>query len=233
MSVESLHQDFIERNGGLGVFKWIIEQDGFINPTKAKLYPIIAWNEYYHTDVVVIGSAYKYGDYFIVINYEEDLSNYPKKLKKWIEEVMDIAELNNIIEVFRDNHLVAVYDENMKMMTEWYADDLELPLTSFISYKNNIIFENEIILNKDVIEKNKDGNDFIENINNLLKEFLTNTTKYNPNYSNEIFKENSFFNPVFNNTSNYSKFFNNDFPNPPTIKVNSDEYDEEFKVKWA
>ena len=43
-----------------------------------------AWNEYYHTDVVVIGSAYRYGDYFIVINYEEDLSNYPKKLKKWI-----------------------------------------------------------------------------------------------------------------------------------------------------
>ena len=34
MSVESLHQDFIERNGGLGVFKWIIEQDGFINPSK-------------------------------------------------------------------------------------------------------------------------------------------------------------------------------------------------------
>ena len=182
---------------------------------------------------MVIGSAYRYGDYFIVINYEEDLSNYPKKLKNWIEEVMDIAELNNIIEVFRDNHLVAVYDENMKMMTEWYAEDLELPLTSFISYKNNIIFENEIILNKDVIEKNKDSNDFIENINNLLKEFLTNTTKYNPNYSNEIFKENIFFNPVFNNTSNYSKFFNNDFPNLPTIKVNSDEFDEEFKVKWA
>ena len=147
---------------------------------------------------------------------------------------MDIASLNNFIEVqIRDNHLVAVSDENMKMMTEWYAEDLYLPLTSFISYKNNIILENEIILTTDVMGKNKDGTDVIANSSHFLKEFLPNTTKYNPNYSYEIFKENSLFKNVFNNTSNYSKFFNNAFPNPPTIKVNAGVFDEESKVKWA
>ena len=68
----------------------------------------------------MIGSAYRYNNYFIVINYEDDYSNYSKKIADWIDESMDISKLDNIVEVFRDNHLIAIYDESMEIMNEWY-----------------------------------------------------------------------------------------------------------------
>ena len=150
MSVESQHQDFIERNGGIGVFKWIIKQDGLISDEDAKIYPIIAWNEYFLDKLIVIGSAYRYNNYFIVINYEDDFSNYPKEIADWIDESMDISKLDNIVEVFRDNHLIAIYDESMQIMNEWYAEDLDTLPIDFATYNNNIIFDDEVIKIKDV-----------------------------------------------------------------------------------
>ena len=112
---------------------------------------------------------------------------------------MDISKLDNIVEVFRDNHLIAIYDESMKMMNEWYAEDLECTsLLNFATYKNNIMFENEVIKSKDVEngETKLSKDEFLNNINNLLNEFLNNTTTKNtPKNSSEIFKEKTFFNP--------------------------------------
>ena len=234
MSIESQYKDFIERNGGKSVFRWIIEQDGFVNPSKAKLYPIIAWNEYYHKEVVVIGSAYRYDNYFVVINYEDDLSQYPTKLADWIDEAMNIAELDNIVEVFRDNHLIAIYDENMKMMGEWYAEDLGMSSINYASYKNNIIFDDEIIMSKDVVKSDiTSKDDFLDNINNLLKEFINNSTKNTPINSSDIFKEKNFFNPLYNNRNYNSRIFDKETQHKTTIKVNSDEFDDDFKQKWA
>ncbi len=234
MSIENQHQDFIERNGGIGVFKWIIKQDGLVEDENAKIYPIIAWNEYFSDEVIVIGSAYRYNNYFIVINYEDDYSNYSKKIADWIDESMDISKLDNIVEVFRDNHLIAIYDESMEIMNEWYAEDLDALPIDFATYKNNIIFENEVIKNKDFENGDTNSKDeFLNNINNLLNEFLNNSTKNTPKNSSEIFKEKTFFNPIFNNPKYYSRFLDKDYLLNPSINVNSDDFDDGFKEKWA
>jgi len=234
MSVENQHQDFIERNGGIGVFKWIIKQDGLIDDDNAKIYPIIAWNEYYFDELIVIGSAYRYNNYFIVINYEDDFSSYPKKIGDWVDKSMDVSKLDNIIEVFRDNHLIAIYDESMEMMNEWYAEDFDTLPIDFASYKNNIIFDHEIIMDEQVVKGDiTPNNEFINNINDLLKEFINNSSKNNPYQPSEIFNEKSFFKPVFNNSKYNSRFFDKEYPINPSINVNSNDYDDGFKEKWA
>ncbi|MDA9917242.1 hypothetical protein N9E05_04825 [Gammaproteobacteria bacterium] len=234
MSVENQHQDFVERNGGIGVFKWIIKQDGLISDEDAKIYPIIAWNEYFLDKLIVIGSAYRYNNYFIVINYEDDFSNYPKEIADWIDESMDISKLDNIVEVFRDNHLIAIYDESMQIMNEWYAEDLDALPIDFATYNNNIIFDDEVIKIKDVKNSHANSKDeFLNNINDLLKEFLNNSTKNTPKNSSEIFNEKTFFNPIFNNPKYNSRFLDKDYPSNPSINVNSDDFDEGFKEKWA
>ena len=107
---------------------------------------------------------------------------------------MDISKLDNIVEVFRDNHLIAIYDESMEIMNEWYAEDLDALPIDFATYKNNIIFENEVIKNKDFENGDTNSKDeFLNNINNLLNEFLNNSTKNTPKNSSEIFKEKTFF----------------------------------------
>jgi len=234
MSVRNQHQDFIERNGGIGVFKWIIKQDGLISDEDAKIYPIIAWNEYFLDKLIVIGSAYRYNDYFIVINYEDDFSNYPKEIADWIDESMEISKLDNIVEVFRDNHLIAIYDENMEMMNEWYAEDFDTLPIDFATYKNNIIFDDEVIRSKDVLKNDINSKDkFLNNINDLLKEFLNNSTKNTPNNSSEIFNEKTFFHPTINNPKYHSPYFDKNYPINSTINITSDDFDEGFKEKWA
>ena len=88
-----------------------MEQDGIDNFDEAKLYPIIAWNEFHH-DEVVIASAYRHKDFFVVINYEEDFSYLPERIRVWAEEVMDLTGFENIVEVFRDNHMIEYGDDD-------------------------------------------------------------------------------------------------------------------------
>jgi hypothetical protein len=251
MSVISQHKKFIERNGGLGVFRWIMEQDGIENFENAKIYPIIAWNEYHHDDIVVIASAYRHKDFFVIINYEEDFSYLPERIRVWVEEVMDITGFENIVEVFRDNHMIAVYDENMEMMVEWYGENLGVEsLINFASYQNNILLDDEIDLDdEDVMDEyeiNFNTNlDLNSAFDKLLKEFLKHTTNQNNNYKDGGYFEKEFFNflpedynPYLNNSSYNSKKFTNktqiwDDKDSAKVKKTNKGFDDEFREKWS
>ena len=242
MSIGHQHEAFIERNGGIGVFRWIIEQDGVPNYNDIKLYPIIAWNEYHHDDVIVIGSAYRHNEYFVVINYEEDYSYFPERLQVWIEDVMDLNDYSNVVEVFRDNHLIAIFDENMEMMVEWYGEEMGVENTiSFASYKNNILFEDEIIEGDEVIRADPEiTTDTLKNISNILYDIIE-------TYNDSLEK----LDKPYLNSKNFDKYLNN-YPdkniitNAPkydpykffkeestNVKSDSNDFDEDFKEKWA
>jgi len=254
--VISQHEEFIKRNGGIGVFRWIMEQDGIEDFDKVKIYPVIAWNEFHHDDVVVIASAYRYNDFFVVINYEEDFSNFPERIRVWIEEVMDITGFENVVEVFRDNHMISIYNENMEMMIEWYGEDLGIEsLINFASYQNNILLDDEI---DDVV-----GGNLIEeyeiNFNNtfdlntafdkLMKEFLKNISFKQPNNEKEKYYEREFFNIGSEESERYRYNSSHSFDSPYTpplnktqiwddiesssIRNSSKGFDDDFKEKWA
>jgi hypothetical protein len=250
MSVISQHNQFIERNGGIGVFRWIMEQDGIDNFDEAKLYPIIAWNEFHHDDVVVIASAYRHKDFFVVINYEEDFSYLPERIRVWVEEIMDITGFENIVEVFRDNHMIAVYDENLEMMIEWYGEDLGVEsLINFASYQNNILLDDEIDLDDDISEeyeiKFTNTFDLNSDFDKLMKEFLKHTATQNNTYNKETFNTKDFFN---NSPKDYQKYFNYHSYNPKNFKnktqiwddkdsikakKNNKGFDDDFRERWA
>ena len=245
MSVVSQHEEFIERNGGMGVFRWIMEQDGVEGFETAKIYPVIGWNEYHHDDVMVIASAYRYKDYFVIINYEEDFSYFPERIRVWLEEVMDITDFDNLVEVFRDNHMISIYDENMEMMVEWYGEDVGVEsLLHFASYQNNILLDDEIDFADNIIEEyeihfNKNIN-WSATLDKLMREFLQNKTYPNPD-KREIFYEKFYFNPNFNNFNPNFKDYHERigdsqiWEKKDRNKINNDsqDFDDDFKEKWA
>lgn len=252
MSVISQHNEFIERNGGVGVFRWIMEQDGIENFDKTKIYPVIAWNEFHHDDVVVIASAYRHKDFFVIINYEEDFSYLPERIRVWVEEVMDITGFENIVEVFRDNHMIAIYDENMEMMIEWYGEDLGVEsLINFASYQNNILLDDEIDLDdEDVMEEYEINFNTTFDLNSafdkLMKEFLKHTTSQNNTYKTGEYLEKHFFNirpeDIYQNSFNPTNYNPKKFTNKTQIWNDKDSaqvnktnkgFDDEFIEKWA
>ena len=250
MSVISQHNQFIERNGGIGVFRWIMEQDGIENFDETKIYPVIAWNEFHHDDVIVIASAYRHKDFFVIINYEEDFSYLPERIRVWVEEVMDITGFDNIVEVFRDNHMISIYDENMEMMIEWYGEDLGVEsLINFASYQNNILLDDEIDLDdEDVMDEYEINFNTTFDLNSafdkLMKEFLKHTTNQNSTYKKGNYYEKEFFNirPEEYNKYFYSSFNPQNLPNKTQIwddvdsarvKKTNKGFDEDFREKWA
>ena len=250
MSVISQHNQFIERNGGIGVFRWIMEQDGIENFDETKIYPVIAWNEFHHDDVIVIASAYRHKDFFVIINYEEDFSYLPERIRVWVEEVMDITGFDNIVEVFRDNHMISIYDENMEMMIEWYGEDLGVEsLINFASYQNNILLDDEIDLDdEDVMDEYEINFNTTFDLNSafdkLMKEFLKHTTNQNSTYKKGNYYEKEFFNirPEEYNKYFYSSFNPKNLPNKTQIwddvdsarvKKTNKGFDEDFREKWA
>jgi hypothetical protein len=250
MSVISQHNQFIERNGGIGVFRWIMEQDGIEDFDETKIYPVIAWNEFHHDDVIVIASAYRHKDFFVIINYEEDFSYLPERIRVWVEEVMDITGFDNIVEVFRDNHMISIYDENMEMMIEWYGEDLGVEsLINFASYQNNILLDDEIDLDdEDVMDEYEINFNTTFDLNSafdkLMKEFLKHTTNQNSTYKKGNYYEKEFFNirPEEYNKYFYSSFNPKNLPNKTQIwddvdsarvKKTNKGFDEDFREKWA
>jgi hypothetical protein len=243
MSIANQHEAFIERNGGVEVFRWIIEQDGVPNYNDIKLYPIIAWNEYHHDDVIVIGSAYRYKEYFVAITYEEDYRYFPERLQVWIEDVMDLNEYSNVVELFRDNHLIAIFDENMEMLVEWYGEEIGIEnMISLASYKNNILFEEELIMEEEIIKDDHEVtpetlkrvsniiHDFIQTYNSTFDEF--DKPHLNPQSSPNRLEDFLNNNEIINNFPKYDpyKFFKDESTN---VKSESKDFDEDFKEKWA
>ena len=250
MSVISQHNQFIERNGGIGVFRWIMEQDGIEDFDETKIYPVIAWNEFHHDDVIVIASAYRHKDFFVIINYEEDFSYLPERIRVWVEEVMDITGFDNIVEVFRDNHMISIYDENMEMMIEWYGEDLGVEsLINFASYQNNILLDDEIDLDdEDVMDEYEINFNTTFDLNSafdkLMKEFLKHTTNQNNTYKRGNYYEKEFFNirPEEYNKYYHTAFNPKNFSNKTQIwddvdstrvKKNNKGFDDDFREKWA
>lgn len=243
MSIEDQHEAFIERNGGIGVFRWIIEQDGVPNYNNIQLYPIIAWNEYHHDDVVVIGSAYRHDEYFVVINYEEDYRYFPERLQVWIEDVMDLNDYSNVVELFRDNHLIAIFDENMEMMVEWYGEKMGIEnIISLASYKNNILFEEEIINEGEIIRDDPEITpETLKNVSNIIHDLVQIYNSSFDEFDKTYIKPQSspnrledYFNikEISHNFPNYDpyKFFKDESTN---VKSDSKDFDEDFKEKWA
>lgn len=243
MSIANQHEAFIERNGGVEVFRWIIEQDGVPNYNDIKLYPIIAWNEYHHDDVIVIGSAYRYNEYFVAITYEEDYRYFPERLQVWIEDVMDLNEYSNVVELFRDNHLIAIFDENMEMLVEWYGEEIGIEnIVSLTSYKNNILFEEELIMEEEIIKDDHEitpenlkrvsniVHDLIQTYNSTFAEF--DKPYLNPQSSPNRLEDYLNNSESINNFPKYDpyKFFKDESTN---VKPESKDFDEDFKEKWA
>ena len=178
------------------------------------------------TDTIVIHCTQTPKD--MEVDVEKVISQVEETIPQHLRREVEALVIGELPE-FKEKGFNAVYEGGTIYVTHIQDDQADMVDDIVHEFAHSVEEPHGFFIYGD--SKIKD--EFLNNINDLLNEFLNNSTKNTPKNSSEIFKEKTFFNPIFNNPHYYSRFLDKDYPSNPSINVNSDDFDEGFKEKWA